>query len=405
MIALLRPATLAWATAFATVFSLYAHTFFGLDADQITPILAQWIAAILLITSLLWVARPYLWVPSTLLRGLSGFIFLSSILVFVASGLFGFVNREINIKDWGLFFLQVGTPILLFFSNVRPTLLRATAVCCVLFATLDAGANIGAAAGLWSLSDAGARYGELGQRISRFGGLSGSSLATGLVALVAVGFLASRLRQPRQWVGFMTALTLLLLIGVSLELSDARRYLGGAVVMVALLALPWGSWVPLPLVSATLGFGGLFLTFDASDSENVQRANLMASGWRDALSNIWMGEGVYYRQTAATPDFNGLWASHATESGAIDLAIAYGWLATAALIISALLALGAKRDSLTWPPVLLSIMTGEIAYTNPISGFLGAVLFFGCIIFIVCDEHQQQAPNGFPTSLSGRRRS
>jgi hypothetical protein len=301
-------------------------------------------------------------------------------------GVLGFLERGAGTNDWGLLLLQAGTPVLLLLNRDRATIIKSLGIFCIIFATTDAIANIGALAGLWQLASAGGRYGDFGERIARFGGLTGNSLASGFVALVAVAVGASWLRRSRPPFQLIIGILWLFAIVFSVELADARRYLGGIAVTAVLIFMPWGRFVSLPLVSLALGLGGIILTFHAIDPENVQRADLMADGWRDAESHIWLGQGVEYRAAPSGSDFNSLWAAHVTESGLLELAIAYGWVSTALLIISTFLALASKHRELTWYSVLLAVMTGEIAYTGVINGFLGAILFFGSLIHIIFDE-------------------
>jgi hypothetical protein len=388
--------TLTWLTAFLTVFSLYGQTFLNSDPGKSTPVLAILIAAFLSILTLAWLYYPRLIKPSTSIRKISALVMFIALFIFSVFGLLGFIGRKASANDWGILLLQVGTPLLLVLNHQRTTLIQAIGAWCALFASIDAGANMGATAGLWQLADAGGRYDAHGEHITRFGGLTGNSLATGFVALVAVGYISSRLRDCRSWGRRILTSAWLVSIFISLYLADSRRYIGGAIFMVVLIVIPYGRFVPLPVVSATLGLGGIFLTLRATDSENMQRADLMADGWREASSHAWVGEGIRYHLTAAGADFNSLWAVHATESGAIDMAIANGWLATVLFISAAFLALGAKRGKLTWPSVLFTVMTGEIAYTAPIDGFLGSIIFFSCLIYILCDE--------VPTYPSGEHR-
>lgn len=56
------------------------------------------------------------------------------------------------------------------------------------------------------------------------------------------------------------------------------------------------------------------------------------------------------------------------------------------LSVASMLALGGRHRVLTWPVVLLAVMPGELAYGNPIDGFLGAVTVFGCLLYVIFDE-------------------
>jgi len=377
--------TLAWTTAFVVVFSLYAHTVFETASTEVTPISAAVIATGLAVSSLLWFRHPVFWTPRYASRQAGACVLVAAWALFTALGLVAFQERAPTVYDWGLFLLTVGAPLLILLSHERMTLLRAVGWWCVMFALADAVANFGGLYGWWEVSDAGARFTEAG-RIQRFGGLTGNSHAGGIVCLVAICCVASRLQNPRRWFGWFCAVALLCALGASLYLTDARRYLGEALVATVLLALPWGRFVPLSVVAIGLGAFGVGFAFTHYDSENNQRADLMAVGWRETLSHFWTGEGLFYRAPPTGVEFNDLWNAHVTESGVLDLAIAFGWFSTALLILAALLALSGRRSKLTWPAVILAVFTGELAYGNPIDGFLGAILFFGSLIFVLCEE-------------------
>jgi hypothetical protein len=376
---------LAWATAFVVVFSLYAHTVFQTDSTEVTPISAAVIAGGLALSSLFWFRQPVFWKPRGVSRQAGALVFFAAWALFAVLGLVAFQARAPTVYDWGLFLLTVGAPLLLLLNHERMTLLNAVGWWCVAFALADAVANVGGLLGWWEISDAGGRFTEAG-RVQRFGGLTGNSHAGGIVCLVAICYVATRLRRPGKLFGWLSAAGLLVALVASLYLTDARRYLGEAVVAAVLLALPWGRFVPMSLVAAGLGAFGVGFAFTHFDSENNQRADLMAVGWREAQNHIWTGEGLFYRAPPTGVEFNDLWNAHVTESGVLDLAIAFGWLSTALLILAVILALAGRRAKLTWPAVILAVFTGELAYGNPIDGFLGAILFFGSLIFVLCEE-------------------
>ncbi len=377
--------TLAWLTAFAVVFSLYAHTFFGLQSSQVTPIIAMAIAAGLSLISLCFLPRATFSIPHGVVRKLAAFLFVGAWLWFAIFGLLAFVGRAPTPNDWGLYFLEVGVPVLLLFSHARLDLLRAIGWICVGFAVLDAVVNLADVSGFHILGSQGGRYTAFG-RVDRYPGLTGNSHAGGLVALVAVCMIAPRMRQPQRWVGWLAAALLLGLIGASLVLIDARRYTGEAVMAAVFLVVPLWRVIPLQLIGPGVAAWGLYFTFNRFDADNSQRGDLMADAWREASHNIWSGGGLFYRAPPDGSDFSSLWAAGVTESGVLDLATAFGWIATVAFLVAVFLALSAQRTRLAWPAALLAVMAGELAYGDPLNGFLGATLFYACLIFTLCDE-------------------
>ena len=374
-----------WGTAFVTVFAFYAHTFLGVDSAAVTPAFAVIIAGGLGALSLLWLDSPLLRAPATPVRKLGSFIWWLSWLAFVGFGLAGFAARTPTVADLGLFLVQVGIPVLLIFNNSRVNLLQSLGFFCFVFSILDAVANFGALAGIWHLKEYGGRYTEYGI-ITRFPGLTGNSHAAGLVNFVAICWTSSRLRAPRRTFIWVAAAIIVASLFVSLILIDSRRYLYEALAAFLMLLFPLGRRIPLGLIAAGLGLWGLIYTFGHFDPENAQRADLIAIGWREAKEHFWTGSGIFYRSGPSETGLNALWNAYVTESGVVDLVKAYGVPATLLFVFSTTCALSAKRENLTWPPVMLAMLTGELAYGNPLDGFLGSTLFFAALIFVFCDE-------------------
>jgi hypothetical protein len=377
---------LAWVTAFAVVFSLYAHTVLRLDSSQVTPVLAIVIAAGLVSMSICWTADPWFTVPRGPMRWLSALTLFAAWGGFLVAGLGGLLTRDDppSVNDWGLFALQVGALPLLLLNNQRAYFINAIGVVCLGFAIADAVASFGDLAGLWRLAEHGGRVTAAGT-IDRIPGLTGNSHAAGLVALVACCSVATRLRGWRGWRDTLCALGVLALLVGSLILSDARRYIGEAVLCVGLIGFSLWRVAPLQLVAPILGAGGVWFSFTHWDADNALRADLMADGWRDAADHLLIGEGVTYR-AIGEGGLYGLRLAHVTESGALDLALAYGWLVTGLFLLAVLLSLSAGRRRLFWPVALLTVVSGELAFGDPLEGFLGAILFFGSLLFVLCDE-------------------
>jgi hypothetical protein len=377
---------IAWLTAFAVVFSLYAHTVFGIASSQVTPIAAFVIAGGLLSMCACWTADPMISVPTTAMRQLGAMALWLAWGALLGIGLAGFFLRDEppSLNDWGLFALQVGALPLLLFNNQRAYFINAIGSVCVGFALIDAVASFGDLAGFWRLAEHGGRFTDTGI-VERIPGLTGNSHAAGLVALVACCFVATRLQFWRAWRGTVCAAAVLTILFGSLILSDARRYIGEAVLCIGLVGFQFWRFAPLQLLAPTLGAAGVWYSFTHWDSDNVLRADLMADGWREAADHVLIGDGVTYRVIEGGGSYY-LRLANVTESGVIDFALAYGWLATGLLILALVFSLSGARRQLFWPVGLLTVLSGELAYGNPLEGFLGAIMFFGSLLFALVDE-------------------
>lgn len=379
----------AWLTAFAVVFSLYAHTVLQVDSTVITPISALAIASGLGLASLLWLRKPVVSIPIFPSRKIGALCLSAAWLSFALFGLIGFTERSPTLNDWGLYMLTVGTLPLLLMNHARLDLIAAIGWFCVLFALADAIANFGAIAGFWKIADAGARIVNF-VYIDRLGGLTGNTHASGIVGLVAICALSSSLSNLIKNRNFGNQAIILVLTGLLIVISmyfiDARRYLLETAAAVFIILVPVWKFIPLWISSIAIAGSGIAFTFGSFDDENTQRANLMAAGFRDAQQHFWLGEGIFYHAPAATPMFNDLWSAHVTESGIIDLAIDFGWAATCTMILGVIFALSGWRSKLPWAAALVTVIVGELAYGNPLDGFLGSILFFGGLVSIIFDE-------------------
>ncbi len=356
-----------WATALAVVTSVYAPAVLGVSSRVTTPALAVVIASGLILLAMRgWPDLPV--APAlTPMRRLSAVCLPLAMLGFLFSGVAGRFDREYSLNDWGLLALQAGTPLLLLFNNRRPQLLDAVGWVCVGFATVDMAANFWAAAlGSWE----------------RDPGISGNTHAAGLVAFIAVAFLVGRANGWWRW-------PLIALLLGSLCLIDARRYLGMAIVAVPLLTLRPLAKLPLVLVTVMAAAAGLVGTFSTgllSFGDDL-RGSLMKEGLADALAHPLLGTGPEWRDTSGLEaTYRSLSGAGVTESGLLDLSIAYGLPAALLLVLSALLALSASRSRLTLVPVMLAMLTAELAFGDSLTGFLGAVVFYTVLTVSQRDE-------------------
>lgn len=379
-------AILVWPTAFLAVFSFYAHTILGLPSAYLTPYIALGIAGLLISMAIFSLGDFALPPAVTPARALSGVAMALAITWFAASTFVAFDGGVMRTNDWGLFAVEAGVPVLLLINQWRAQLLHALGVFCVFFSLLDAAANALAFASIIDLTQYAGRMTDAGLLV-RYPGLSGNSHASGLVAFLGASFLAVGI--PKRNVPDI-AVRLILICGIvgSLWLIDARRYLGLALIAVPLLAVRPLSRIPPILISATVAAVALAWTFTRLfDREEALRAMLMSDGLKKALEHPWVGSGILYKDPSALrPSYSSLSTAGVTESGALDLAVAYGFPAAVFLIVAALLASNARRQHMSWPSAVLTLMTAELAFGGALTGFLGAIVFFGSMIWLQRDE-------------------
>ena len=187
-------------------------------------------------------------------------------------------DRDLDLKDWGLFALQAGTPLLLFVSTKKRELLQALGLVCVVFAAVDMVANFAGALGLMNLPTYSGRLEDTGIRI-RYPGLSGNTHAAGLVAFVAVSFLAWGFLK--RWTPLLVRAPLIVGLLGSLWLIDARRYLGMALVAVVIAAIRPLQRIPPALVAAGVAGVALESVFVIGIDVDDVRVRLLTDGARE----------------------------------------------------------------------------------------------------------------------------
>jgi hypothetical protein len=113
----------------------------------------------------------------------------------------------------------------------------------------------------------------------------------------------------------------------------------------------------------------------------------MQTGLEDALSHPLLGSGPAWRDASGLEaTYQSLTGAGVTESGVLDLSVAYGVPSATLFVLAALLALGATRSRLTLPAVILAMLTAELAFGDSLTGFLGAILFFTSLTICQRDE-------------------
>jgi hypothetical protein len=117
------------------------------------------------------------------------------------------------------------------------------------------------------------------------------------------------------------------------------------------------------------------------------RGYLLESGWQKAQGYPLVGIGSFYRDVSATgATYISAMTSGVTESSGLDYAIAYGMTAAVLLILCAMFSLSAQRRFIPWPVVMFAMMTGTLAIAGPQGSFLGSIVYYGSLIYILLDE-------------------
>jgi len=320
----------------------------------------------------------------TTFRRVSLFLFIATLILWIVTALIHYIGQRPNLRDWGQFGIYCLIPILLLLNRDRRELVTFVARLCVMMALADLAFNILVILGLIS-PVVTATFSYNGVDLNRYPGISGGVLSGGEVALVAIVYSAWRTRCKPETIPRWGWFAILALCFWGIYLIDARRYLVAALFGAAILLVRPAKWISLPLYAiAEAGFG-IFVTFVSLKHDQVLRATLMVAAFEDMMKTFWLGNGPYYVTPVQGTTFVELWTGHVTESGALDVGLAFGVPAAILFFASVFIALLAKRASVSWMPVLLTVLTGQFAFSNPFS-FLGSVVFFGALICIVLQE-------------------
>jgi len=387
-----------WVSAFALLATLYGHTLAGVDAQSFTPLAGAAAIGALLAGGLLGLLNPADLQIGGIRRQSAAILAAALSVAWVGFALAHYAERHPSVRDVGLAVLQIGFPFLMLAQRDRSHLLGVLGTACVAMAMADLVWNLGVLAGAWEPVALVGRATEFGHVI-RNPGLSGNTLAAGLVALIAAVKLSGDFAVSESNIkklGMMVSLSFIL---IDMVLIDSRRYTGEAIIGISVLILPWlRRHAPLPILPIAIASGGLWLTFTSIDPENIQRGALMLQGWEDARRVLLAGQGIYYRPAPTGVNYQSLWAAGVTESGAISLVNSFGLPVTVLFFAMCLLALAGSRSTVGWRAVLLALLTGDFAFSEPLDGFLSAAAFFGCLMFVIFDE--RCAPPGPRVTVS-----
>jgi hypothetical protein len=388
--------TIPVATGAAATFAFYAHALLGMPPRSVTPLITALVAGGLVLMALLgFLSMRLVSVPEAMRKASAAMLYLAVALCSVST-ISGAFERQMDLLDLGLFVVQVGTPVLLFLCFDRIGLLRALCRISVLFALADLTVNL---LTLFHIADiarvdgAGSGYG------AHYTGLPGNSFAEGIVAFVALSYIAAGVPFSRTWERGIRLLLIVALFG-SEYLIRARTDIGISIVAVALLMFRSLRRVPAVLVAVLISGTLLFAIFHSAPGNNEERlrTDMMATGFAEAKTHVVVGTGVRYRATQdLVATFHSLRQGGITESGALDFATAYGCLATACLYLSALLALLAPRLRQTLPAVILACLTGAMASTGAFGNFFDSILFYGTLI--VCQRDEWWAVQNTPRAI------
>jgi hypothetical protein len=290
------------------------------------------------------------------------------------------LERGLTVNDIGVFLLQGVMAVMLLLDKKCGRFALAIGAWAVIFALTDAAANLLGIIG-WIDIKQPVRTID-GVMNYAYPGLSGSTLAGGFVAFIAVcwlAFAAERVGSIR-WIYYAT----IFLLVVSLEFISARRYLGLALAAIMLFTFwRWISRIGLQWISLGLATFFLVLIFTASEGDpgNLLRGNLMLNGVSLAIENLVIGRGpTYIAQDGLTADFEILSNAHVTESQLLDFAINYGALSALTLLLAILIILAAQSDRLQkYPAIILTCMTAELFFGASLASFAGCLLFYSVL--------------------------
>jgi len=388
---------LAWLAAFFSVGGFYIGAF---DAEELHLSTIFGAAVLTCLAAMAILRAPFVTLERPRgLRASSSVALIVALVGFTASTVNGAFAQGLVLQDLGLFALLVAVPVMLLFAD-RSRLIQSMCYVAIAFALADAAANFLAAANLITLQTYSGRIDEAGVRL-RYPGLSGSTHAAGLVCFVALTYLFGAFDNHRRLVVRGLVAAAIVALAASLYLIDARRYLVLALAAAVLILFRPARRTPLPLLAAGIAFVMLWLTFhaDYADIGNQLRARLMVRGLGLALEHPIIGEGLLWRDNwGLISTYSSLAGAGVTESQLLDFAIAYGVPTAVIFLLSALLAIAARRENLTIPAILVTLMTSELAFGGALTGFMGSVLFYASLIYCQRDEVQVAAPRSAPMS-------
>jgi hypothetical protein len=373
--------------AVGSIATFYAHNLLQRPAAELTPIITFGIA-IALATSALFGALTLRSVSSpTPARRFSALLLSTAIFFQFVSCIDSWFHGPPSIEDWGIFVIEIATPVFLIFSPHRVAILRLTLKIAVFFAFGDLFFNATTYAGLSRLSDVSGSYN------SSYGvhylGIPGNSFAEGIVAFLAISYISSGLPNSTNKKELFFRILLLLLLFLSEILIRARSDLAISIVAAALLSFRKSHHFPMILVSVSISILLLYATFHHNpyDTDESLRANLMRHGISEASHNILLGEGPRYRPTAdLVANFRILSSAGITESGTIDYVTAYGALSTVLMYLSLFFALAASRSKQTIEAVLLACLSGSLVINGGLSSFLGSIIFYDSLV--ICQREE-----------------
>ena len=70
----------------------------------------------------------------------------------------------------------------------------------------------------------------------------------------------------------------------------------------------------------------------------------------------------------------------------LDFTIAYGMPAALLLLASCVFALSARRSFHSWPVVMLTVLSGQLAFGESLGSLLGSITFWAALTYCQRDE-------------------
>jgi hypothetical protein len=379
---------LPFVIAIGSVGTFYAHTFLGRPPEELTPAITIGVAMSLAASAACGILslRTIGFVSTA--RKISVAALAVSVLFEFTSSVRGILLGTMSRPDWGIFVIQVLSPVLILLSTQRPIILKAILNTAVVFAFGDFLVNFATYTGAAALSEISG-----GDRTSygiHYLGLPGNTFAEGIVGFLAICYLSSGIPLSKTRKEFVFRLALVIILFCSELLIRARTDLALSILAFILLSFPKSSKLsPIILsimLSAVLLYGIKY--YNPYHTDERLRTSLMSRGLVQLKDNILLGQGAHYKSTAdLTGNFQILSSAGITESGSIDFGIAYGVVALIFLYVSIFFGLGAKRDYQTLPAVLLTCLSASLVINGGLTSFLGSITLY--LSLVMCQEERR----------------
>ncbi len=325
--------------------------------------------------------------------------FFSFLLLAALSTASGAFSKAFEIADLGQLSLVTLLPLVLMLTD-NDRFIKHVSALAVFFALADSVVNILSWGGFLTLTNYSGRVDDNGFTL-RQTGVSGNTHASGLVAFIALTYLAIKIFHIKSQRSLILFVLTFLLILFSLYLLDARRYQVMIIfVIISIIINKITGKNPLLILTATLSTLMLTLTFRASDLDygNILRGRLIQDAFYKAFDTPVIGSGLRWSNPLDLQGtYESLSAGGVTESYALKMCASFGILGTVLFLLSVVISINMQKLNLSAPSLLLAMLTAELAFGGSLLGILGASVFFSCLfsrIYLDGSENLQKITSG-----------